>query len=111
MTERALSELQTMKATEARRNWSQLLNRVAHEKTPVLLEKSGIRVAVMMSVDEFERLQQFEADWDKPFSALDETRAAFADLSSEEREREAVTAVTEARAALRVKRRRSAQSA
>jgi prevent-host-death family protein len=111
MTRHVLPEMQTVKATEARRHWSQILNQVAHHKTRMLVEKSGIRVAVMISVDEFERLQRLEADWDEPFAALDRTRAAFEDLPAEDREREAAKAVSEARAALRAEQGRAAKPA
>lgn len=89
--------VQTMKASEARQNWSQLLNEVFREKTRVIVEKSGIPVAAVISAADFERLMRFEAHRQERFRALEETWAAFADVPPEELEARLAQALAEVR--------------
>jgi prevent-host-death family protein len=104
MRERDLPMTQTMKATDARAHWSQLLNAVARRKTRVIVEKSGIPVAAIISADDWDRLQRLEAAWDAPFAALDRTRKAFKDVPPEELEREVQAGVAAARADVEAER-------
>src|SRR5216684_1545697 len=53
---------QTMKASQARQEWSQILNRVFRKQTRVLVEKSGIPVAAIVSADDLERLDRLDAE-------------------------------------------------
>ena len=68
---------------------------------------AGIPVAAIISPDDWERFQRFEAEWDAPFAALDRTRDAFKDVPEEELERQVRQGVTEARAQLRAERERA----
>ncbi len=52
---------QTMKASEARENFSQLLNKVFRGETRVIVEKSGIPVAAIVSAEDLKALAEFEA--------------------------------------------------
>jgi prevent-host-death family protein len=95
---------ETIRASEAHAQWSQLLNRVSRRQVRMIVEKDGIPVAALISTADLERLARLEAEWDAPFRAIDQTRAAFSDVPDEELEREVAKAVTEARAELRAER-------
>lgn len=90
-------DTQTLKATDARQQWSQLLNKVYRKETRVLVEKSGIPVAAIVSVDDLIRLQQLDAERETRFQALDAVRDAFKDLPPEELEREVARAIEASR--------------
>ena len=46
----------SMSATEARVHFGDLLDRVAKERETVIVERGGVPRAVMISIDEYERL-------------------------------------------------------
>jgi prevent-host-death family protein len=94
----------TMKATEARQQFSQLLNQVFRRETRVVVEKSGIPVAAIISATDLERLNQLEAQRAERFKALDATREAFRDVPDDELEAEVAKAVASARRKLRKER-------
>lgn len=100
----------TMKASEARAQWSSLLNAVARRRTRVLVEKSGVPVAAIVSADDLERLARLDEERARDFAVIHEMRAAFADVSAEEIEREVAKAIAEVRAKKRAERARAAQS-
>lgn len=92
---------QVMKATEARAQWSSLLNSVFRRDIRVIVEKSGVPVAAIVSAQDLERLQRLEEDRAHRFRALDATREAFKDIHDEELEREVDRALLAARAGRR----------
>jgi prevent-host-death family protein len=89
---------QTVKASEARAQWSQLINKVARRQTRVIVEKSGVPVAAIISTQDLERLNHLEAQRQRDFQALENSWAAFKDAPAEEVEREAAKAIAEVRA-------------
>ena len=97
----------TMKATEARAQWSKLLNDVFRRKARVIVEKSGIPVAAIISAQDLERWQRLEAERARRFAVIEEARAAFADVPDEEVEREVEKALAEVRAENRRRAKRS----
>jgi prevent-host-death family protein len=94
----------TMKASVARQQFSQLLNDVFRKESRVLVEKSGIPVAAIISASDFTRLGRLEAERNKDFAILDELREAFKDVPAEEIEREVARALSQVRAENRTKR-------
>lgn len=95
---------QTIKASEARQHFSELINQVFRGETRVLVEKSGIPVAAIISAEDLKRFRQLETERAERFQALDATRAAFKDVPDEELEREVTRAVAAAREKLRQER-------
>jgi prevent-host-death family protein len=89
---------QTMKASQARQEFSQLLNKVFRRETRVIVEKSGIPVAAIISAEDLERLQLLEAQHQRSFDAIQAVGAAFKDVPDEELGAEVARAVGEARA-------------
>ena len=87
----------TMKASETRDQWSHVINQVFRRETRVIVEKSGIPVAAIVSAADFERLTQLEARRQRDFSILDEIGEAFKDVPEEELEGEVNRAILAAR--------------
>ena len=89
---------QTMKASDARQQWSELLNQVFRKEKRVIVEKSGIPVAAVISTDDLARLDRYDRERDERFNVLDVIGAAFRDVPPEELEREVSQALSEVRA-------------
>lgn len=94
----------TMKATAARQQFSQLLNQVFRRETRVVVEKSGIPVAAIISASDLERLNRLEEEREKDFAVLDEIGQAFKDVPPGKLEAEVGRAVASARRQLRKER-------
>lgn len=92
---------QTLKTSDVRSNWSQLLNKVFKEQTRVIVEKSGIPIAAVISAEDLSRLTQLEEERNERFKVIDRMRAAFKDIPDDEIERQVDKAVAEVRASKR----------
>lgn len=92
---------QTLKASDVRSNWSQLLNRVFKEKTRVIVEKSGIPIAAVISAEDLSRLTQLEKERNERFKVIDRMREAFKDVPDDEIELQVNKAVAEVRVSKR----------
>jgi prevent-host-death family protein len=79
---------QTMKISEVRSQLNTLVNRVYRKETRVVVEKSGIPVAGLVSADDLRRLDQLDREREQRFAVLDDMREAFAGVPEEEIERE-----------------------
>ena len=99
---------QTMKASDARQHFASVLNRVFRKEARVVVEKSGIPVAAIVSADDLKRLDELDRARAARFTVIDEMRAAFTDVAPEEIEREADWALTEVRAEQRAERKQVA---
>jgi len=98
---------QVMKASDVRQQWSQLLNQVFIKQTRIVVEKSGIPVAAVISAEELEKFTRLEEQRERNFAILDEVGEKFKDVSSQEIEREVSKALRQVRA---VKRRKLPKS-
>lgn len=87
----------TVNVTQARQNFSQLLNQVYRSKTRLVVEKSGIPVAAIISARDLERFDRWEAERDRDFAILEKIGQAFKDVPPEEIEREVAKAIAEIR--------------
>ncbi len=92
---------QTMKASEARQHFSRLLNQVYRKETRVVVEKSGIPVAAIVSAEDLALLKCFEVERAQRFAALDRIDEAFKDVPADELEAEVDRAVAAVRQAHR----------
>lgn len=101
---------QTVKLTDARQHFSELVNKVFRGEARVIVEKSGIPVAAIISADDLDELTRLEREREEDFKALDATRGAFKDVSEDELAREVTRAIREARARYRKGRRRTAKA-
>ena len=86
-----------MKSSEVRKEWSQLLNSVFKGQTRIVVEKSGIPVAAVISAEDLEKFTQLENIRKERFKALDKIREAFKDVPAEELEQEIDKAVSKVR--------------
>ena len=89
---------QVMKASDVRQQWSQLLNKVFRNETRVIVEKSGIPVAAVISAEDLKRFIQLEEQRKNRFKALDRMREAFKDIPAEDVDQEIKKTITELRA-------------
>jgi prevent-host-death family protein len=92
---------ETLNVSVARQNFSQLLNRVFRGETRVVVEKSGIPVAAIVSAADLERLNELDAKRVEADELFRRMRAAFADLSEEEIVRDVSRVVAEVRQTMR----------
>lgn len=90
-------EIEKINASVARQQWSDLLTRVFHREARVVVEKSGIPVAAVVSTEDLERLRQFDRQREEDLRVVGEIRAAFESTSPEEIEREAERAIAQGR--------------
>ena len=77
----------TMKISEFRTQISDIVNRVYRKEARVVVEKSGIPVAGLVSVDDLRRLDQLDHERAQRFAVIDDMREAFAGVPVEEIER------------------------
>ncbi len=99
-----------LKASEARQNFSQILNEVFRGETRVIVEKSGIPVAAIISAADLRQLEQWEAERARRFKVLEESWQAFKDVPVEEIEAEVGRAVAAARRKAREESQRPAKA-
>ncbi len=79
---------QTMKISDVKSKLSSLVNEVYRKETRVLVEKSGIPVAAIISADDLTRLAQLEQERAQRFEVIDRVREAFRDVPAAEIEQE-----------------------
>ena len=101
---------QTIPASKAREQFSQLLNKVFRTRTRVIVEKSGVPVAAIVSTQDLQRLDQLEKIRAKRFKALEDSWQAFQDVAPEEVEEEVRRAVGAARQKQAAREKRSART-
>ena len=101
----------TMNVTQARENWSTVVNAVFRRQKRVVLEKAGIPVAALVSAEDLARLQRYDAARAARFAVRDRIGAAFADVPDDELEREVAKAVAEVRADLQAERAQAVRPA
>ncbi len=87
----------TVKASEARQKLSGLINEVFDRKNRVIIERSGIPVAAVVSPADLANLEKMEAEKEERFRVLAEMRKPFEGVPSEEIEREVERAIAEVR--------------
>ncbi len=88
---------ETMKASEARQQWSRLLKKVYREKARILVEKSDIPVAGIIPAEELLLFNEWLEARERRFAILDETQAAFSDVPDAEIEEQVQKALSEVR--------------
>jgi prevent-host-death family protein len=99
---------ETMKISDVRSNINSLVNEVYRHEKRVIVEKSGIPVAAIVSLEDVRRIDQLDRSREVRFKIVDEIRAAFAGVPPEEIEREGEKAVAQVRAERRAAREKGA---
>ncbi len=88
---------ETMKISEVKNTLSSLVNRVYRKETRVLVEKSGIPVAALVSAEDLRRLNQLDRAWADRTKAMERFSQAFAHIPTEEAEAEVARIIAERR--------------
>jgi prevent-host-death family protein len=89
---------ETMKASEVRQSWAQLLNRVFRGEARVVVERGGIPIAAIISARDLERFRRLEEQRERDLRVLDDSQAAFKGVPPEEIELQVAKAIAEVRA-------------
>ena len=97
---------QTLKISDVKTRLSRLVNEVYRKETRVLIEKAGIPVAALVSIEDLERLAQLDQEQAERRRVLESMREPFRGVPAEEIERETEKAVAEVRAELAAERER-----
>jgi prevent-host-death family protein len=95
---------QTMKISSVRAELNTLVNQVYRHETRVVVEKSGIPVAALVSTDDLKRLDELDRERAARAALLGEFREPFKDVPPEEIERQVAIALDEVRAERRAAR-------
>ena len=95
---------ETMKLSDAQEQLIQVVEDVIRTHKRVKVEKSGVAVAGIVSVDDLERLEQLDALREAQFEALKKWAEPFNNRDSEEIEEEARKAIAEVREEMRASR-------
>ena len=93
-----------MKLTDTKQRLSEVVNRVAQGESRVVIEKSGLPVAAIISADEYERFVRYDNGWRARTAAIARFSDAFADVPLDELEAEVDRAVADVRAQRRADR-------
>jgi hypothetical protein len=89
---------QTMKISEVKQKLNRLVNQIYRHETRVLVEKSGIPVAAIVSSHDLRQLERLDRERAERFQILDEFGEVFKNVPAEELESEVARAIAEVRA-------------
>lgn len=92
---------QTIEDAEAGRQWGELLDKLLRKETRIIVERGGRPVASIVSFDDFQQLTQGRQE---RFRLLARMRAAFADRSEADIERDVAELVEQVRVETRRER-------
>jgi prevent-host-death family protein len=95
-----------MNVTQARDQFSQVVDKVSRKEARVLVERSGIPVAAIISADDLKELQRIEAQREARFKIIDQMRDAFKGVPAAEIDCEVDKALAEVRAESRAAEQR-----
>ena len=98
--------MQTMKISEVKQQLNRLVNQVYRRETRIMVEKSGIPVAGIVSAEDLRRLDRLDRERAERFKVLEEFGEAFKDVPAEELEQEVARALAEVRAERRAQHER-----
>lgn len=90
---------QTINATDIRARWSTVVNQVARKQTRILVEKSGVPVAAIVSADDLVQLHVLEEQRAERRRILATMRERFADRTEEQIAAEVARVVAQEREA------------
>ena len=84
-------------AGNIQRRWSEVVNEVSRDKTRIIVEKSGVPVAGVVSPQDMEWLQERDRRLAELRDVMDDIRNAFRDVPPQEFNREVERAVRDSR--------------
>ena len=89
---------ESVATSQAKREWSKVINRAFSGEVRFVVEKHGTPVAGIVSADEFERLAALDARWAEGHEIPKRFGRAFRDQTAEDIEEAVAQAVAEVRA-------------
>jgi antitoxin (DNA-binding transcriptional repressor) of toxin-antitoxin stability system len=89
---------QAINVSDVRKNLGEILNQIFRRETRVLVMKSGIPVAGIVSGENFRRLERLDQERAERFRVIDEMRATIHDVPAEEVKQEAARSLAAMRA-------------
>ena len=98
-------------SSQARQRLASLVEGASRGKSRVLIERSGVPVAAIVSAEDLARLARLDDQDQRAWEVLEAMRAPFRDVPAEEIEREADKAVAAVRARRRADRERAKETA
>ncbi len=87
-----------MNLSDTKQQLSKLVNHVAQGQSRVVIEKSGLAVAAIISTEEYQRFLRLDAERVQRFAALSRISEALADVPLDELEAEVQRTIAETRA-------------
>lgn len=78
-----MGRYKVLKASTVRQQWSAVVNEVARDQTRILVEKSGVPVAGVVSPQDLAWLEARDRDLAELRAAMDDMREAFRDVPPE----------------------------
>lgn len=96
---------EVMKISDVKQQLSSVVDHVYRDGARVLIEKSGIPVAAVVSIEDLRWLRERQARRDANWKVLTEFSRKFADVPDDELEREVERALADVRAERRASRR------
>jgi prevent-host-death family protein len=102
--------LLTLGISEVRRRFASVLNGVSRGESRVVVVRSGVPVAAIVSPDDLARLDRLDEQDRRAEDVLERMRAPFRDVPPEEIEREAERAIAAVRARRRAERERASKA-
>ena len=84
---------QTINASRMREQFDEVLSRVLHHGTRVLIEEEGKPLAGLVSPEDLQRLNQLDAEWEEDWSVFDRIHGRNRDKDPEEVEQDVAKAV------------------
>ncbi len=106
-----IPEIETMNVSTARKQFSETLDRVHRGEARVVVEKSGIPVGAVVSMDDLEQLKRIDRNRTKLLEAMANIARHFEDVPEDELEREVEKAIAEVKAERRGRRESSSHLA
>lgn len=103
--------IETSNVSETRKHLSETLDRVHRREARVVVEKSGIPVGAIVSMDDLEQLRQIDQKRFRLFEAMANIARHFEDIPEDELEREVEKAIAEVKAERRGRRESSSHLA
>jgi len=99
-----------IQASQVRQEWSTILNTVYKENSQVIVEKSGIPVAAIISPEELKHFNRYKEETRERLKVIEDIRLGFKGVSDEELEQEISKAVTEVRKEMRTENKKILQN-
>lgn len=96
--------IETSNVSEARRQFSETLDRVRRHEARVVVEKSGIPVGAIVSMDDLKIVEKADADRNRLIEIMERISKNFEGIPQEELDREVFKADAAVKAKLRQRR-------